>query len=64
MDSHVDEFGAVRQATLALFRNLAPEAWNRRGTASGNPFSVRALAWIAAGHVAHHAGIVRERYLS
>ncbi len=62
--SHVDEFGAVRQATVALFRNLAPDAWNRRGTASGNPFSVRALAWIAAGHVAHHAGIVRERYLS
>jgi hypothetical protein len=61
--SHVDEFGAVRQATVALFRNLAPEAWSRRGIASGSPFTVRSLAWIAAGHVAHHAGIVRERYL-
>ena len=61
--SHVDEFGAVRQATVALFRSVQPEAWNRRGIASGNPFTVRALAWIAAGHVAHHAGIVRERYL-
>jgi hypothetical protein len=62
--SHVDEFGAVRQATVALFRNVAPEAWGRRGIASGNPFTVRALAWISAGHVTHHAGIVRERYLS
>jgi hypothetical protein len=62
--SHVDEFVAVRQATVVLFRNMAPEAWSRRGTASGNPFSVRALAWIAAGHVAHHAGIVRDRYLA
>ncbi len=61
--SHVDEFGAVRQSTLALFRNVAPEAWSRRGIASGNPFTVRALAWIAAGHVVHHAGIVRDRYL-
>ncbi|HEY2905841.1 MAG TPA: DinB family protein [Vicinamibacterales bacterium] len=62
--SHVDEFVAVRHATVVLFRNMAPEAWSRRGTASGNPFSVRALAWIAAGHVAHHAGIVRDRYLA
>jgi hypothetical protein len=60
--SHVDEFSAVRQATVAFFRNLAPDAWTRRGTASGNPFSVRALAWIAAGHVTHHTAILRDRY--
>jgi hypothetical protein len=35
----------------------------RRGTASGNPFSVRALAFITAGHVAHHVRLLRERYL-
>lgn len=61
--SHVDEFDAVRASTLALFRNLPADAWTRRGTASGNPFTVRALAYITAGHVAHHAGILRERYL-
>jgi hypothetical protein len=63
LSSHVDEFRAVRGATLAFFRNLPAEAWMRRGTASGNPFSVRALAHITAGHVAHHNRILRERYL-
>jgi hypothetical protein len=60
--SHVDEFAAIRAATVALFRHLPDEAWPRRGTASGNPFTVRALAHITAGHVAHHVTILRERY--
>lgn len=62
--SHVEEFRSVRAATLSFFRNLPADAWARRGIASGNPFTVRALAWIVAGHVTHHARILRERYLS
>ena len=61
--SHLDEFAAVRAATLAFFLTLPKEAWTRRGIASGNPFSVRALAYLAAGHVTHHITILRERYL-
>jgi len=61
--SHVDEFRAIRAATLALFGNLPPDAWTRRGIASGNPFTVRALAHITAGHVEHHMRLLRERYL-
>lgn len=60
---HVDEFRNVRQASLSFFRNLPADAWNRRGTASGNPFTVRAMAFIVAGHAAHHMAILRERYL-
>ena len=45
------------------FRHLSPAAWMRRGVASDMPFSVRALAHIAAGHVAHHLAILRDRYL-
>jgi DinB superfamily len=60
--SHVEEFRAVRAATLTFFRGLPPEAWSRRGIASGHPFTVRALAFIAAGHVIHHIQILRERY--
>ena len=60
--SHVNEFRAVRSATLSLFKHLPDEGWLRRGTASGNPFSVRALAYIAAGHAAHHMRILKERY--
>jgi DinB family protein len=61
--SHVEEFRAIRAATLGLFQNLPAWAWDRRGVASGYPFSVRALAYVTAGHVAHHAGVLRERYL-
>jgi hypothetical protein len=60
---HVEEFRAVRLATIPFFRNLPSEAWALGGTASGNPFTVRALAFLAAGHVAHHVAILRERYL-
>lgn len=59
---HVDDFGAVRAATLNLFRHLPAEAWERRGIASDNPFTVRALAFIIAGHVAHHVAILKDRY--
>jgi hypothetical protein len=61
--SHIDEFRAVRAATLTFFANLPEEAWTRRGIASGNPFTVRALAYLAAGHVIHHTRILRDRYL-
>ena len=61
--SHVEDFRAVRTATLTFFRNLPDDAWSRSGVASGNPVTVRALAYIIAGHVAHHAAILQERYL-
>ena len=61
--SHVEDFHAVRAATLTFFRNLPEEAWNRSGIASGNPVTVRGLAYIIAGHAAHHIAILQERYL-
>jgi hypothetical protein len=61
--SHVEDFRAVRAGTLTFFRNLPEEAWGRSGVASGNPVTVRALAYIIAGHVAHHVALLRERYL-
>jgi uncharacterized damage-inducible protein DinB len=61
--AHVEEFRQVRLATISLFRNMPPEAWLRRGIASENSFTVRALAFITAGHVTHHLAILRNRYL-
>jgi hypothetical protein len=61
--SHVEEFRQIRMATIAFFRNLPADAWQRRGTASGNVFTVRALAYIVAGHTVHHMTVLRERYL-
>jgi DinB superfamily len=60
----VEEYFAVRQATLAFFRNLPADAWIRTGTASGNAWTVRALAYTVAGHDLHHRKILREKYLA
>jgi len=59
----LDEFGTVRDATLSFFGSLPADAWDRRGIASDNPFTVRALAYLAVGHVDHHLDIVKTRYL-
>jgi hypothetical protein len=56
------ELAAVRRATIALFRGLDAEALARRGTANNNTISVRALAWVIAGHERHHVAILHERY--
>ena len=60
--THVEDFRRVRLATISLVRNLPNEAWMRSGVASGNKVTVRALAFIIAGHVAHHLAILREKY--
>jgi hypothetical protein len=56
------EFDHLRQSHIDFFRALEPEAWRRSGIASGNPFTVRALAAIIVGHSRHHAAVLRERY--
>jgi hypothetical protein len=58
----LEEFGAVRAGTLHLVRHFPAEAWRRMGVASGKTISVRAIAFIMAGHVAHHLAILRNRY--
>lgn len=59
-----EEFLLLRRANLYFFKNLDDAAWVRLGTASGYPFSVRALAYIVAGHVRHHVSILKDRYLT
>lgn len=58
------EFDHVRAATISLLANLDTAAWQRRGLASGNVMSVRALAWIIAGHELHHNQSLRDVYLA
>lgn len=60
----VEDYIAVRRATLTLFRNLYQDAWKRRGVANKNEVTVRALAYIIAGHEIHHRAILREKYLN
>ncbi|HEY0515376.1 MAG TPA: DinB family protein [Thermoanaerobaculia bacterium] len=60
----VAELESVRRSTLFLLRHLDAEAWTRRGLANGAEISVRALAYIMAGHELHHRGLLRDRYLN
>jgi uncharacterized damage-inducible protein DinB len=62
--SHIQDFRAVRETTLTFFRNLPDDAWSRSGIASGNRVTVRALAYILAGHVSHHTAVLKEKYLT
>jgi len=62
LTSLVEEFSLVRAGNLAILRNLAGDAWPRVGTANNHPVSVRALAYIMAGHVNHHLGILGAKY--
>ena len=59
----IEEFEVVRRASILMLKHLPDEAWVRRGTVSGGPMSVRAVAYVMIGHVAHHSDILRERYL-
>jgi len=61
--AHVEEFQQVRSAAISLFRNMPDEAWLRTGIANGNEVSVRALAFLISGHMAHHMALLHERYL-
>jgi hypothetical protein len=59
----IEDYTAVRRATVSLFRNLDEPAWTRRGVANKNEVTVRALAFIIAGHELHHRRIIEAKYL-
>jgi uncharacterized damage-inducible protein DinB len=60
----IEDYIAVRRATLTLLRNLDEGAWARCGTANGKEVSVRALAYLIAGHELHHRRILEEKYFA
>jgi hypothetical protein len=62
IDSLAKELSAVRSATITLFESFDQQSWARSGVANGVRISVRALAFIVAGHESHHMAILRDRY--
>jgi hypothetical protein len=56
------EFALVREANLIALERVDAAAWANVGTASGHPVTVRALAYMMAGHVRHHLRVLAERY--
>jgi len=62
LQSIVDEFDLLRASNILLFKSFSDEMWLRIGTANNNEVSVRAIAYILAGHAQQHANILKERY--
>jgi uncharacterized damage-inducible protein DinB len=60
----IEDYIAVRHATLTLFRNLDEQASLRQGIANKNEVSVRAIAYLIAGHELHHRRILEEKYFA
>ena len=58
----IEEFVCVRRSNLMLFRQFSPEAWMRVGVADQKEISVRAIAYIIAGHELHHRQVLKEKY--
>lgn len=58
----VEEFAHLRRSTIAFFRSLPEEAWQRHGVASDSPVSVNAIAYMTLGHARHHLAIMKKRF--
>ena len=63
LEDLANELKTVRESSLYLFRSLTEAQSTQKGIASGSPFSVRAFAYMIAGHEMHHMKILKERYL-
>lgn len=63
IDSLIEEYNAVRNASIALFKSFSPEMLLRIGNASSSAISVRAIGYILTGHENHHMAVIKERYL-
>ena len=57
-----EEYALVRRMHIVFYKNLLPEAWERRGTANEHPLTTLATAYIIVGHERHHLRVLRERY--
>jgi hypothetical protein len=63
MEEWLEEYSLTRKSNIALVCHLPEEAWDRTGTVSGLPISVRALAYFLVAHERHHLQIIRSQYL-
>ena len=59
-DSLIDDFEVVRRSTILFFRHLPEAAWMRSGTANKGLFTVRAIAYVLAGHALYHAAQLEQ----
>lgn len=63
IENLLEEFSAVRTATVFLFENMTEQQSLFTGKVMGKVTTARALAYIIIGHTIHHMNVIRERYL-
>ncbi|MBN1302176.1 MAG: DinB family protein [Melioribacteraceae bacterium] len=63
VDDLKKEFRFLRKATIMLFKNMNEEKWCSEGYSNGKKFTVRAMAYIIAGHLEHHLWVLKEKYI-
>jgi len=64
MEDLLNEFKAIKMATVSLYDSFSEEMLMELGTASNNPISVRAIGFIIMGHEIHHCDVIKDRYLN
>ncbi len=63
LQSVIEEFTAVRRATILLFKNFSDKTLQNTGNMSSGKTTVNALGFTISGHASHHVGVLKERYL-
>ena len=60
----IEDFFTTRSSTQIFFESLNDDQLRMTGTANNSVMNVGGLGFICAGHLMHHIGIIRERYLN
>lgn len=63
LSSVIEEFAAVRRATILLFKSFSAKTLQNKGNTSSGKTTVNALGFTISGHATHHVGVLKERYL-
>ncbi|CAM4417993.1 DinB family protein [Zobellia nedashkovskayae] len=61
--SIIEEYQAVRQSTITLYKSFNVETLKNEGVASNLSWNAAILGFVICGHQKHHRNILRERYL-
>lgn len=58
-----EEFSAVREATLSLFKNMTMDMLDFKDFPGKEIYSARSLGWFTVGHNIHHCSMIEKEYL-
>ncbi len=62
LQSVIEEFEAVRKATILLYKSFSAKTLQNLGNTSVGKTTVNALGFTISGHAIHHIKVLKERY--